>query len=997
MTSAESAALEPARKRQRLSQPSPSRTTSASFSEARRNSPTDTTVSSPSPNFIQSTSSEEMEREAKAGILQFVNETNPGFSGILKQRYTDFLVNEITPEGHVLHLTNLNPPKPSHVKDAPKDTKAPADVVKDQTSEAVETKKSFEAADSSVLTSSSTPSLTGGSQLAVTENIKSQPSASAPDGGQTSFSLQPEDAATLQSHFGAEFRDTIVRMYERILQKPDVKPFVFGSLVSVPIPDKQKRTQIHQDLRRIFNGRFETIADEHFGIKIMASKRHHKGGRNGSSRYPNAHDKPSQPKGKLGWNELGGEFLHFSLYKENKDTMEAVNFLASRLNMPGKKFSFAGTKDRRAVTTQRVSVSRMRAEQIAQANKSLWNAQVGDFSYSKHGLELGELAGNEFTITLRDCHCEGFQGLNLHERMDLADFVVGEALKTILEHGFINYYGLQRFGTHPIGTDEIGKKILRGDFEGAVAGILFYSPNALAEALPPSGTDDQKGIPRDDIARAKAIHIWESTRNAHAAVEKLPRKFSAEASIIRYLGRKHTSKDFAGALLQITRNLRLMYIHAYQSLVWNMAASERWARYGNKVIKGDLIIVDKTAEEYAGAEDEVDESGEIIVRPAADDAAVTHDDLFERARPLSEDEAKSGKFSIFDIVLPTPGFDIEYPNNDIGDYYKKFMGSERGGGLDPANMRRNHKDFSLSGSYRKLMAEIGKDAMHQVKSYKDENEQMVETDLEKITKSRPVQAPPFNNIVVIPSKDVKQSTDVPSPTKTNVKFTLNEQPQGNAWQNAWMDIVAQDKAADEADAARPKHVVSPSYQQIYIERDGQNGQRTGKRETSLVPGAKIETATASDNERRGSADSGTQTVAPATANAATQTQTTLDSCTGLSTALKYTASASSLSSSNTSSVGGAKLYDVQSACDTTKGKKRRAAEILTKSNTTTADSANSTNIPPAMFDEAGDASNAKIAVIVKFQLKSSQYATMALRELMKGGVKAYLPEYRMSK
>ena len=36
----------------------------------------------------------------------------------------------------------------------------------------------------------------------------------------------------------------------------------------------------------------------------------------------------------------------------------------------------------------------------------------------------------------------------------------------------------------------------------------------------------------------------------------------------------------------------------------------------------------------------------------------------------------------------------------------------------------------------------------------------------------------------------------------------------------------------------------------------------------------------------------------------------------------------------------------------------------------------------------------KIAVILKMQLASSQYATMALRELMKaGGVKAFKPEF----
>jgi hypothetical protein len=39
----------------------------------------------------------------------------------------------------------------------------------------------------------------------------------------------------------------------------------------------------------------------------------------------------------------------------------------------------------------------------------------------------------------------------------------------------------------------------------------------------------------------------------------------------------------------------------------------------------------------------------------------------------------------------------------------------------------------------------------------------------------------------------------------------------------------------------------------------------------------------------------------------------------------------------------------------------------------------------------------KIAVVVKFQLSSSQYATMALRELMSGGVQTYQADFNRSK
>jgi tRNA pseudouridine13 synthase len=45
--------------------------------------------------------------------------------------------------------------------------------------------------------------------------------------------------------------------------------------------------------------------------------------------------------------------------------------------------------------------------------------------------------------------------------------------------------------------------------------------------------------------------------------------------------------------------------------------------------------------------------------------------------------------------------------------------------------------------------------------------------------------------------------------------------------------------------------------------------------------------------------------------------------------------------------------------------------------------------------EEGEAEEARrIAVVVRLQLGSSQYATMALRELMKaGGVRAFRPEF----
>lgn len=185
--------------------------------------------------------------------------------------------------------------------------------------------------------------------------------------------------------------------------------------------------------------------------------------------------------------------------------------------------------------------------------------------------------------------------------------------------------------------------------------------------------------------------------------------------------------------MSIQRNLRLMYVHAYQSLIWNTVAGKRRELYGDQPVEGDLVIVgekEDPVEEKPKAE--IDQDGEPVVNPAGDDAAAT-EDQFTRARPLSKEEAESGKFTIFDIVLPLPGFDVVYPKNDLGKYYEELMASEAGGGLDPHHMRRSWKDVSLSGSYRKMMSRP-EGLEVSVKPYGEDLEQMVETDAEKVMK-----------------------------------------------------------------------------------------------------------------------------------------------------------------------------------------------------------------------------------------------------------------------
>lgn len=66
------------------------------------------------------------------------------------------------------------------------------------------------------------------------------------------------------------------------------------------------------------------------------------------------------------------------------------------------------------------------------------------------------------------------------------------------------------------------------------------------------------------------------------------RKERMEKSILLNL-RKNTN-GFYNAFQAIPRNTRFIYIHAYQSFVWNRVVSERLKRFGTKVLVGDLAI-----------------------------------------------------------------------------------------------------------------------------------------------------------------------------------------------------------------------------------------------------------------------------------------------------------------------------------------------------------------------------------------------------------------------
>lgn len=710
---------------------------------------------------------DQISQERAVGMRAFVRPDIPGFSCIVKQRYTDFLVNEVLPNGEVLHLVASEPDQERkrkredggeqpQKKQKPEDA-TPADAVSNGTSNHVNAESQSE--DLSKANATQADSAAPSTPLeGPNMNVKAKKEEAI-------ASISDADKEVLNNVFGEESTAAIINLYASVVAFPERKPRDHPTVNSPPLAEKSKRTEAHLCVRRIFDSRLETttVQDQQhqsgpgtvIAIRAAPPK---------AAIAPSAKRNGDVQRGKQNWAELGGEYLHFSLYKENKDTMEVLYFIASQLKMNMKHFGFAGTKDRRGVTVQRVSAHRVNRGRIEALNKHAKGWRVGGpWEYKNYELTLGMSNGNQFLLTLRDAHVgDPNEGSDMESRLRNVKACAEAGAKSLSENGYLNYYGLQRFGTHSIGTHGVGMQILQGDLKGAVDSILAYDEALLQENQESESGADSNGtdrnvplhkIPQDDINRATAIHAFRQSGTSSRALSILQgNRFSAEKGMITHLGKKDrqtgqrpNENDFQGALMTIQRNLRLMYVHAYQSFVWNMVAGKRWELHGAKLVEGDLVVVgEKEAAEgapngAAAPKDETDEHGEPIIHPSASadagnpGATGELDDPFVRARPLSKEEAESGRFNIFDVVLPLPGYDVIYPKNEIGQYYVDFMASEEGGKLDPYNMRRTSKDFSLSGGYRKLMARpLGAGVEVEVKAYNTPEEQLVQTDLDKL-------------------------------------------------------------------------------------------------------------------------------------------------------------------------------------------------------------------------------------------------------------------------
>lgn len=251
------------------------------------------------------------------------------------------------------------------------------------------------------------------------------------------------------------------------------------------------------------------------------------------------------------------EFLHLEMEKFNYDTIQAIKRITRSLGVSQKRIGYAGMKDKRAISCQRISIWKPDLEKLKEF-KSRY-IDIRPIEWSEKRIELGDLKENKFTVRIRDIELEKKE--------------VEEVLKEFgieAEKGIPAFFGEQRFGGERKVTHLVGREIVKGDLEKAV--MLYLCKESEKE---------------EEETRKSRRDLFEG-RDFARAVREFPSKLKYERIMLHYLCKK--PKDFAGALNALPKGIKHLFVHAFQSHLYNKQLEKRMHEgNGLEEIEGDIL------------------------------------------------------------------------------------------------------------------------------------------------------------------------------------------------------------------------------------------------------------------------------------------------------------------------------------------------------------------------------------------------------------------------
>ncbi len=344
----------------------------------------------------------------------------------------------------------------------------------------------------------------------------------------------------------------------------------------------------------------------------------------------------------------GGKYTYLRIRLKDWDTNKFLMRLSKELHISRKRITYAGTKDKRGVTVQFFCVN----SDISPDAIRISDAEVLDSFRSDHFLKLGDLVGNRFTIRISSDVDRGAE--------------IGKIHGSVLEAGgFPNFFGMQRFGSMRINTHKIGRQIVQGNYEEAVKSYIYDSEFDEEEYRVNFG----------------------KTLDAAQALKEFPMRLNFERAI---LGHIQESGSFEGAFSAFPKNLGMLFVHAYQSYLFNRILSERIKHAGNlkEAFPGDIV--------YA-----VDRYFNPIDR---EEIKVNRFNTDKINRLIIEDKLR--------VTVPVIGYESRFTKNFQGEIEQKIMDEEnlefpnfRVGGYPELSSKGDRRiisvkplDFSYSGN-----------------------------------------------------------------------------------------------------------------------------------------------------------------------------------------------------------------------------------------------------------------------------------------------------------
>jgi tRNA pseudouridine13 synthase len=233
-----------------------------------------------------------------------------------------------------------------------------------------------------------------------------------------------------------------------------------------------------------------------------------------------------------------GRFRFYRLTKEGLGTPEALEIIRRRWNLPASAVAHGGLKDKHAQTIQYLTIAGGPDAPLADRNFQLEPIGCLNAPYGPEGFR-----GNRFTIRLRDLP---------KEKADQ----IRAALDATVREGVPNYFDDQRFGSVGVSGEFIIHAWMKDDYEKALR-------LALAEPYP---------FDRPNIRREKDLlnGHWCDWPTLKAQLDK-----GNTRSVVTYLCDHPT--DFRGAFIRLRRDMRRIYVSAFQSMLFNDML-EAWIR-----------------------------------------------------------------------------------------------------------------------------------------------------------------------------------------------------------------------------------------------------------------------------------------------------------------------------------------------------------------------------------------------------------------------------------